>query len=373
MKILHLGKYYPPYFGGIEKVNYDLVEGLNKMGCSTDVLCFNHQKADSFEKKDYRIYRASQLFTLKSTPFSYSLFKILRNIHHQYDIIHIHLPNPIGTIALQSISFKGKIVVHWHSDIVKQKVLKVFYAPFQTALLKRADRIIVTSPPYLEGSTDLKKYKNKCEIIPIGIDETELKCDEQFLSSLHETYKDKKIIFSLGRLIYYKGFNYLIEAAKDLPDNYMILIGGTGELYDELWTQIKTNHLESRVKLLGKIPANEIACYFNLCDLYCLPSCEKSEAFGVVQLEAMSFGKPIISTNIPFSGVPWINEHGNTGLVVPPKSSAALSEAIKLILSDQKARENFGLLAHNKFLAEFTAEKMCQRTIQLYESLKGNF
>ena len=369
MKILHLGKYYPPHFGGIEKVNYDLVEGLNELGYSTDEICFNEEFANIFEERKYKVYRAANLFKLNSTPFSFSIIKILRRIHHHYDIIHIHLPNPTGAIALQLVNFKGKIVVHWHSDIIKQKILKKFYAPFQKALLKRADRIIVTSPPYLEGSDDLMEFKNKCEIIPIGIDETELICDEQFLSILRETYRDKRIIFSVGRLIYYKGFKYLIDAAKNLPDDFLILIGGTGELYDELQNQITTNHLESRVKLLGKIPADKLACYYKLCDVYCLPSSEKSEAFGVVQLEAMSFGKPLISTNIPFSGVPWINEHGNTGLVVPPKNSEALTEAIKLILSDQKTKEKFGSMAHHKFLKEFTAEKMCQRTANLYKSL----
>lgn len=369
MKILHLGKYYPPHFGGIEKVNYDLVEGINELGYSTDELCFNEKCTNILEEKKYKIYRAANLFKLNSTPFSFSILKILRRIHHHYDIIHIHLPNPTGAIALQLVNFKGKIVVHWHSDIIKQKILKKFYAPFQKALLKRADKIIVTSPPYLEGSDDLKEFKNKCEIIPIGIDEKELTCDEQFLSILREKYCTKKIIFSVGRLIYYKGFKYLIEAAKNLPDDFLILIGGTGELYDELQNQIKANHLESNVKLLGKIPADKIACYYNLCDVYCLPSCEKSEAFGVVQLEAMSFGKPIVSTNIPFSGVPWINEHGKTGLVVAPKNPKALSDAIISILSDQKTRENFGLQAHHKFLKEFTAEKMCQRTVNLYKSL----
>ncbi len=369
MKILHIGKYYPPHFGGIEKVNYDLVEGLNELGYSTDELCFNEESTTVFEERKYKIYRAANLFKLNSTPFSFSIINILGRIHHQYDIIHIHLPNPTGAIALQLVNFKGKIVVHWHSDIIKQKILKKFYAPFQKALLKRADRIIVTSPPYLEGSDDLKEFKNKCEIIPIGIDERELICDEQFLSILRETYQDKKIIFSVGRLIYYKGFNYLIDAAKNLPGDYMILIGGTGELFDKLKNQITTNHLESKVKLLGKIPANKIACYYNLCDLYCLPSCEKSEAFGVVQLEAMSFGKPLVSTQIPFSGVPWINEQGKTGLVVAPKNPKALSDAIKSILSDQKNKERLGARAKQKFLAEFTAKKMCQRTIELYNSL----
>ncbi len=368
MKVLHLGKYYPPHFGGIERVNYDLVESINQQGICADVLCFNDSSISLYEEGKYKIYRAANLFTLRSTPFSISLLKILRQIHQNYDIIHLHLPNPMGAIALQLVNFKGKIVIHWHSDIIRQRTLKKFYAPFQKALLKRADQIIVTSPPYLEGSEDLRDFKNKCVIIPIGINTPDLP-DESLLSDLRKTYSDKKIVFSLGRLIYYKGFNYLIDAAKELPDNYLVLIGGTGELHDELLEQIKLNRLESHVILLGNISANEIATYFELCDLHCLPSCERSEAFGIVQIEAMSFGKPIVSTSIPFSGVSWINEHCSTGLIVPSRNSNALAEAIQTILSDRETCERYGSNARKRFNAEFSVEKMCQRTIDLYKSL----
>jgi len=367
-RVLHIGKYYPPHFGGIERVNFDLVESLNKHGIRTDVLCFNDSADDKFEDGNYRIYRASNLFTLRSTPFSFSLFKTLKQIHRNYDIIHLHLPNPIGAIALQMINFKGKIVLHWHSDIIRQKILRKFYSPFQKSLLNRANRIIVTSPPYLDGSEDLKAFKSKCMVIPIGITEPELP-DQNFLSELKNKYSGKKIVFSLGRLIYYKGFNYLIEAAKELSDDYLILIGGTGELHEELSRQIVENSLSKKVKLLGKIPSFQISSYFELCDLYCLPSCERSEAFGIVQIEAMSHGKPIISTSIPYSGVSWINDHDYTGVVVPPKNPKALAKAIQITLSNPEICDRYGNNARKKFKAEFTVDKMCQKTTYLYESL----
>lgn len=368
MKVLHIGKYYPPHFGGIERVNFDLVESLNQHGIRTDVLCFNDSAKDKFEEENYTIYRASNLLTLRSSPFSFSLFKTLKIIHRDYDIIHLHLPNPIGALALQLINFKGKIVLHWHSDIIRQRLLKQLYAPFQKALLKSADRIIVTSPTYLEGSDDLKAFKSKCVIIPIGINEPELP-DQNVLSELRNKYFRKKIVFSLGRLIYYKGFNFLIEAAKELSEDYLILIGGTGELYEELSNLIVKNSLTEKVKLLGKIPSHQISAYFELCDLYCLPSCERSEAFGIVQIEAMSHGKPIVSTSIPYSGVSWINNHEYTGLVVPPKNPKALAEAIQSILTDPEICYRYGSNARTKFKSEFTVDKMCQKTIYLYESL----
>ncbi len=372
MKILHLGKYYPPYFGGIEKVNFDLVEELNKNNVSTDVLCFNDEFVDVVEEKNYIIYRAINLVTAFSTPFSLSYYRILKRIHHVYDIIHIHLPNPGGAIALQSVNFKGKIVVHWHSDIIKQKILKHFYAPFQKALLKRAACIVVTSPPYLEGSDDLKPFKNKCKVIPIGINKNDFILNDDFLEILKSRYLHKKVIFSVGRLIYYKGFNYLIEAAKYLPDDYIILIGGTGELENELAILIKEFRVESKVELLGKISFNDISSYFELCEVYCLPSCEKSEAFGVVQIEAMSFGKPLVSTNILNSGVPWINKNENTGLIVAPKNSKELALAIKRIISDPILAKEYGNNGKLKYLQEFTIEKMVASTIELYQNLLQN-
>ena len=369
MKILHLGKYYPPYFGGIERVNFDLVEELNKCGIETDVLCFNDRANDLIEEKQYKIFRANNLFTAFSTPFSLSYIRIFKKIHHQYDIVHIHLPNPGATLALQSVSFKGKIVVHWHSDIIKQKILKRFYAPFQKALLKRADSIVVTSPPYLEGSKDLMPFRHKCLVIPLGINKHEFSSDEDFFNSLRESYAGKKIIFSLGRLIYYKGFSYLVEAAKDLPDNYIILIGGTGEMENELQNLIHEQRLDSKVKLIGKIRGDDLGSYFQLCDVFCLPSIEKSEAFGLVQIEAMSFGKPIVSTNIAESGVPWINENGKTGITVNPKSPAELSQAIKTIVTDLSLSKKLGENGRLKYQSEFTVGRMTDKTIELYRKL----
>ena len=368
MRILHIGKYYPPHFGGIEKVNFDLVEELNKHHISTDVLCFSDTRESSFEEKEYRIYRASTLIKLNSTPVSIELLQILRKIHQNYDIIHLHLPNPMAAIAFQLVGFKGKLVLHWHSDIIKQVYLKKIYGPFQKALLKRADRIIVTSPPYLEGSKELADFRMKCTVIPIGIEDRE-EANEDQLQSLKETYRDKKVIFSLGRLIYYKGFEYLIDAAKALPDNYQVLIGGKGDLYQKLEQQIQRNKLENKVKLVGNIPPKEISAYFELCDLYCMPSCERSEAFGIVQIEAMSYGKPVVSTSIPYSGVAWINEHEKTGLVVQPKDANALAEAIKVVLGNKETAERLGENARKKYTEEFTLKKMFQRTVELYHSL----
>ena len=261
---------------------------------------------------------------------------------------------------------KAKIILHWHSDIIRQKKLLKLYAPLQTWLLKKADKIVITTPTYVEGSSTLKKYKDKITCIPIGIDNKELTVNETKLNELKKEYKGKKIVFYLGRLVYYKGIEYLIEASKSLPDDTIILIAGIGELKDKLQKQIHSYNLEDKVKLLGKIPFEELGAYYQLCDIFCLPSTERSEAFGVVQIEAMAFGKPVISTSIKGSGVDWVNLNNVSGIIVPPKDANKLAEAIIELLTDEKKYQQLSIGAKKRYEEEFTKEKMVEKFRNLY-------
>ncbi|WP_454985460.1 glycosyltransferase [Capnocytophaga gingivalis] len=366
MKILHIGKYYPPYFGGIEKVNYDIVEGLNMNGVQTDVLCSNHNKGNAFSEVPYKTYRTHTLKFIASTPLSYSIITTLKKIQDNYDIIHVHLPNPMANLAIFITRPKAKIILHWHSDIINQKNLLKLYSPLQAWLLKRANKIVITTPTYLEGSDTLKKYKNKIVCIPIGIDNKELFIDQNTLNNLKNKYKGYKIIFSLGRLVYYKGFEYLIEAARSLPNDIIILIAGIGELKEKLQQQISKHNLQDRVKLLGKIPFKELGAYYQLCDIFCLPSTERSEAFGVVQIEAMAFGKPIISTSIKGSGVDWVNLNDVSGIIVPPKDTNKLAEAVTALLTDEEKYQWLSIGAKKRYEEEFTKDKMVNSFKNLY-------
>ena len=369
MKILHIGKFYPPYFGGIEKVNYDIVEGLNAEGIQTDVLCSNHIKGDTFSEIFYKIYRTHTLKVIASTPLSFSLIRTLNKIQNNYDIIHVHLPNPMANLAVFLTHPKSKIILHWHSDIIKQKKILKLYSPLQTWLLKRADKIVITTPTYLEGSDSLKKYINKIVCIPIGIDSKELFIDQNILNVLKNKYQGNKVVFSLGRLIYYKGFEYLIDAARFLPNDIIILIAGIGELKEKLQDQIFNHNLQNKVKLLGKIPFEELGAYYELCDIFSLPSTERSEAFGVVQIEAMAFEKPIISTSIKGSGVDWVNLNNISGIIVPPKDSKKLAEAITELLTNENKYQQLSIGAKKRYEEIFTKEKMVHSFKKLYQEI----
>lgn len=369
IRVLHLGKFYPPYFGGIEKVSYDLVEGLNKEFISADVLCFNHKKGNSFTNDSYKIYRTNTLLNIASAPLSLNYISTFNRIVNSYDLIHVHLPNPIANLAVFLARPKCKVIVHWHSDIVKQKVLLKFYRPLQNWLLERADKIITTSPVYYKRSRDLIRYKKKIESIPLGIDSKEFPIDNCLIKKIKDKYSGKKIIFSLGRLIYYKGFEYLIEAAGHLDEDYVVLIGGDGELKGELNKLISENKIQGKVKLLGRIPFNNLGAYYKSCDLFCMPSVEKSEAFGVVQIEAMSFAKPVVSSDIKGSGVPWVNKEGFSGKIVEPKNSKQLALAISYIVENKEIYSEYSKNALFRYKDLFTKEKMVEKFKKLYKNI----
>jgi glycosyltransferase involved in cell wall biosynthesis len=366
MKIIHLGKFYPPEYGGIETVTFDLVEGLNQQGVNADVLCSNkgkHTKVDLLNTR-YRVIRAGTLAVVNSTSISLKLITELQECIHKYDAVHIHLPNPMANLAIWLIRPKCKIYLHWHSDIVKQKHMLKLYSPWLKWLIKRADGIIATSLQYANSSKWLASNMDKVSIIPIGVADKSQQASAELVSKIRAEHKDKKIILSIGRSAIYKGISYLIEACKYTHDDVVVLIGGPGvESFQPL---IKKLGLEYKVKLLGAIADQQLASYYAACDIFCLPSIYRSEAYGIVQVEAMSFAKPIISCDIAGSGVSWVNEHEKSGLLVPPSNPQALADAINKLSQDDALRNKMAIYARKRFEQELTAESMVNKTIKMY-------
>jgi glycosyltransferase involved in cell wall biosynthesis len=372
MRILQLGRFYPPDLGGIETVIFEVAEGLNTNNIVCDVLCSNKvNKLDISKVGKYKVIRAPSLTHILSTSISPLLILQLRKVINDYDIIHLHHPDPMATLALLACRPRQKIVVHWHSDIVRQKFALFFYRPVQEMLLKRCDKVIVTSQNYLDTSQHLEKYKSKAVVIPIGIN-AEMSSNQQKLDALKSKFGNKKIIFSLGRHVYYKGFEYLIDSTLYLTDDFVVIIGGDGPLTASLKQQAISKGLESKVVFTGKIPFSEIHSYFELCDIFCLSSIERSEAFGVVLLEAMSLSKPLVTTNIPGSGANWVNQHNETGLNVPPQNAEALAKAFIKISSDQTLREKFSRQSKARYQNNFTRQAMVDQLVALYSGVLQN-
>lgn len=367
MKILQLGKFYP-IIGGVEKVMYELTQGLSVHNIQCDMLCTSMEGNKSILlNSNNKILCCASRVKFASTTFSYSLIHQLRAICNNYDIIHIHHPDPMAALALFLSGYKGEVVLHWHSDILKQKKLLRFYKPLQTWLIKRASVIVGTSPVYVKKSPFLKNAQQKTTYIPIGINP--INPNQTEVDKVKEQYPNKKIIFSIGRLVEYKGYKHLINSAKYLPDDYLILIAGDGSLKNDLKNQIEENKLENKVKLLGYISNSDKHSLYGACKLFCMSSIYKTEAFGIVQLEAMSCKRPIVATTIPDSGVSWVNSHGVSGFNVTPNSPKELAKAFTAICEDEVLYETLSNQALARFNMHFQKEEMIIKFIELYKHL----
>ena len=365
LKILQLGKFYP-IRGGVEKVAYDLMVGLSEQSIRCDMMCAATQgKNRVIPINEYAsVLCCHTWFKAAATMIAPAMILALWKVHRKYDIIHVHHPDPMACLTLLLSGFRGKVILHWHSDIQKQRLLLWLYRPLQQWLLRRADKVVGTTPIYLAESPFLRNVQQKAVCLPIGV--KKMCPNPSAVHAIKERYEGKKIVFSLGRLVAYKGYNHLVAAAKHLSDDYVVLIGGSGALKDDLQREIEQYGLQKKVHLLGRLSDEELPAYYGACDVFCLSSVQKTEAFGIVQIEAMSCGKPVVATNIPQSGVPWVNAHGVSGLNVAPGNAEALAQAIEEITKDKTTYQRYAEGATKRYFELFTESEMIENCIKLY-------
>jgi glycosyltransferase involved in cell wall biosynthesis len=372
MKILQLGKAYPPVnLGGIETTIQLINEGLHLENIHCDVLGVNNKfKTVETYLEHGVVYRCALLFKAFSTLFSLSLIVKLFKIHRNYDIIHIHHPDPMSALALWLVNPSSKIILHWHSDILRQKFLLKIFLPLQKWLLNRSDCIITTSPNYAFSSTHLSLFLNKIQIVPIGIDISKLNIDECKVNKILNCYSNKKIILAIGRISYYKGYEYLIDSVSKLNENCVLLIigGGNDNYINKLLKNIPTE-VKSKIILLGRLNDIDRNCYLAACDIFVLSSVYKTEAFGIVQVEAMALKKPVVSTEIPGSGVHWVNLNNISGLTVPIKNSKEIANAINSIIDSPLLHNKLSDGAYQRFQSEFTQNVMVNNLITIYNKI----
>jgi len=358
--------------GGIETVTYDIYSEINakKNNIQVDVLCFSNSSSSSALNKGKVTY-SKILGVFFSLPISFDYIVNWVKMRNMYEIIHVHFPNPLAAVCLVLFpSNKAKIVVHWHSDIVKQKLLKYLVNVFQNVILCRCKAIIVTSRRYLESSDDLKPFIDKSVVIPIGVRDCEINAKvvrpPRRLRPFVESKSSKKIILSVGRLTYYKGYEYLIRAAKIFDNDYQIIIAGSGDFFDQHSRLIKDLQLEDKVFLLGSVSDEELSYLYHISDIFCLPSIHRSEAYGLVQCEAMRASLPVVSTDIPGSGVSWVNKDGVSGVIVERSSPQAIVDACDLIYASYSS---FSARSRNRYFEKFRLDQMIEKFELLYRSL----
>jgi len=366
--VLHIGKFFPPDLGGMETFLHDLVEHVSRE-VTCDVLCFNTKNRSTREDwGNYSVTRASCIGNLWSAQVSLSVIGLMAKMAGQYDIIHMHLPNPTANIAYFLARPDTRLVLQWQSDILRQKNVLRVYDPFQKWLLNKADRIIASSEQYLEGSEYLLKHRDKSVVIPLGLDPKRLKSDDGKVREIRSRYgRGRKIIFTVGRLVYYKGIEYLIEAMRDVDAT--LIIGGGGQLKIGMEKRVAENGLNDKIFFTGRIPDKDIGNYFDACDGFCLPSIEKTEAFGMVQLEAMCFSKPVISTDINGSGVSWVNQDGRTGIIVKPKDTQAMRNGINALIGDPEMSKTMGDNGRRRLIETFHISGVGNSILDVYNEL----
>ena len=368
MKVLQLGKFYP-IRGGVEKVMWDLTCGLSARGIDCDMLCAELEKDEILHLNEHgRVICVKAWRKMAATMIAPRMISWLKKHKDEYDIIHVHHPDPMACLALRLSGFKGRVILHWHSDILKQKTLLRFYAPLQRWLIRRADRIIGTTPVYLKESPYLQDVQDKTVAVPIGIKPVTF--DERLAAEWKNRYPGKKLVVSIGRLVPYKGYGYLIAAAKHLGPDYQILIVGDGPVRQNLEEEIRTDGVEGKVELLGYVEDEGMHALLAASDVFVLSSVMKTEAFGIVQIEAMSLGKPVVATRVPESGVSWVNAHEQSGLNVPIKDAESLAEAIRTICEDAGLHDRLSRGALARFHENFTLEGMIEKTIKVYNDEK---
>ncbi|MDE6849407.1 MAG: glycosyltransferase [Ruminococcus sp.] len=371
IRILEVNKAYFPHTGGIETLVKQYSEELGKYRNIEvrTLVCRDGRGKTYFENiNGVKLIRAGSTGTYFSCPLSLSFLSLFRKMSENADIVHIHVPFPLADLALLLSGYKGKVIVSWHSDIVKQKKLLMFYKPLLKYLLDRADCILTATEGHINGSEFLPKYRCKCRILPYGLN-TEEYINIQKTQFLKEkaTNPDCIKIFFTGRLVYYKGVDVLIKAIRRVNYNCELFIAGTGVLENELKEKVCKYNISDRVHFLGFLPEEQLKQAYADCDIFVLPSVERSEAFGIVQLEAMIYGKPVINTRLS-SGVPYVSIHGKTGLTVQPKKHRQLAEAIELLCRNKNVRKQLGKSAHERVMTEFNEKIIIKR---LYRILSG--
>lgn len=361
IKILEINKAYFPHTGGIETLVKQYSEELGKFDnieIRTLVCRDGRGKTYSENINGVRLTRAGSFGTYFSCPLSVSFLRLFRKMSANADIIHIHVPFPLADLALLLSGYSRKVIISWHSDVVKQKKLLMLYKPLMKYLLNRADCILVATEGHINGSEFLPEYRHKCRILPYGIT-PEIYLNIKKIPFLTEkaTNPESIKVFFTGRLVYYKGVDILIKAFRKVKDNCELFIAGTGILESELKEKVRKYGMNDRVHFLGFLPEEQLKQAFSDCDIFVLPSVERSEAFGIVQLEAMIYGKPVINTRLS-SGVPYVSIHEKTGITVMPYNTRELASAINILRKNKSLREKMGKNAQKRVLDYFNEKNI---------------
>lgn len=356
-KVLHISKYYFPFSGGTEQIARDVVLSL-KDSCEQKVIAFNDGKEDKIDfVDDIEIIKCGCFAKISAQSLSISYRKQLHKVIEEFnpDIVIFHYPNPfVASFLLKELKNRDiKLVVYWHLDIIRQKFLRVLFNGQNRKLLERADKVIATSPNYIEGSKWLQSVKEKCVVVPncINVERMELSAEiKERAEKIRKENKGKTICVAVGRHTEYKGFTYLIKASKLLDDSFRVFITGKGELTDSLQKEAEG---DPKVIFTGRIDDVELKALIYASDIFCFPSITKNEAFGLALAEAMYYEKPAVTFTIPGSGVNYVCLNSENGIEVENRNVEAYAMAIKKLANNEELRKKYGMAGKQRVEENF--------------------
>lgn len=372
MRVTMVNKYYPPHLGGIEYHVRDLATGLVERGVNVRAIVANEGSEALTETVDgVEVTRLARSFAYASTPVALRMSGAIRAESRGADapdLFHLHFPYPWGEVAWLRAKVAQPTVLTYHSDIVRQKRLLALYEPVLRRVLDRVDLIIASSPDMVEHSPYLARVASKCRVVPFGIHVDRFGATPERLAAARSfrVGHEKPIVLFVGRLIYYKGADVLMRAMAGVDADLVMI--GRGPLRPELEALASSAGIGDRVTFIDSATDDELAAWYHAADVFCLPSVARSEAFGLVQLEAHAAGTPVVSTRLT-TGVPFVNVDGLTGLTVPPGDVAALAEALRTLVADESLRARLGTQARDRAFADFTVGRMVDQTLEVYAEL----
>ena len=369
--ILCFGRFYDDIPGGMQRHVENLFVALADKVNFVHLVPSRDWKSARFSLHGVPVVRMPSLNLDGSVTITPGLLYEAARLHRQYhfDVVHLHFPDPMSHLAAMCLPAEIPRIITWHADIIRQKKLFMLYRPFLLRALHKAAAIVVATPNHISSSKELSQIEKirKCHIIPYGFDLRPFLEPHSDTVNMQGTFPGKRI-FALGRHVYYKGFNVLIQAMQQVRQDAQLILGGTGPLTEQ-WQEIAALcGVTDRVHFIGHIPEEQLPAYYQACDIFCLPSVSKAEAFGIVQVEAMACGKPVVSTTLG-NGVDYVNQHGVTGMTVPPNDADALAEKINQLLADDPLRQKLGEQARNRVTEEFSLAKMGTSTLALYNDV----
>ncbi len=360
LRVVHVYKDYDPVLGGIENHIRVLAEAQAAAGLDAAVLVCDPGGLPVIERRaGVEVIRARRLATALSMPISLHQPRLLAR--QRADIVHVHSPYPLGEIAALASRHRARLVLTYHSDVLRQRRALRLYAPVLRRVLRAADRIIATSPRYVETSPWLTPVADRCRVIPLGVDES------RFTPVREDTTAE---LLFVGRLRHYKGLDVLLHALRHL-EGIRLRVVGDGPMENAWRTLARDLGLLDRVRFEGQVPDERLPRVYHESRIFVLPSTSRAEAFGTVLLEAMASGLPCITTEVG-TGSSWVVRHGETGLVVPAADVHALRAALARLLADPAAAAAMGRAGRLRVERRYREAAMVGRVLALYQELLGD-